>query len=134
MNAILLYTIRAPDDNITYLPHLVLLEKLTGSQLVKKFPAFYATRRLLPQSQAPTTCRILSHIDPVHAPTIHFLNKHLNIILPSMPRSSKCLFPSGFPPELCTHLSSPQYMLHVPPISFFSILSLEQYWVKSTDH
>jgi hypothetical protein len=25
-------------------------------------------------------------------------------------------------------------VLHVPPISFFSIWSPEQYWVKSTDH
>jgi len=34
----------------------VLLEKLTGLQLVKKFPAFHGTRRL-PQSQASATSR-----------------------------------------------------------------------------
>ena len=34
-----------------------LLEKLTGSQLVKKFPAFYGTQRYeLPHSQVPATC------------------------------------------------------------------------------
>jgi hypothetical protein len=31
-------------------------------------------------------------------------------------------------------LSSPPYMLHGPPILFFSFLSLEQYWVRNTDH
>ena len=31
------------------------------------------------------------------------------------------------------HLSSPLYAVHVPPLSFFSILSHEQYWVRSTD-
>ena len=34
----------------------VLLEKLTGSQLVKKFPAFYGSRGLLPHLQVPSTC------------------------------------------------------------------------------
>jgi len=33
---------------LTYLPHAaVLLEKLTGSQLVKKFPAFYGNRKFI---------------------------------------------------------------------------------------
>jgi hypothetical protein len=34
----------------------VLLEKLTGSKLVKKFPAFYESRGLLPHLQVPATC------------------------------------------------------------------------------
>ena len=32
------------------------------------------------------------------------------------------------------YLSSPPYVLHAPPISFFSILSPEQHWVRSTHH
>ena len=34
----------------------VLLEKLTGTQPVKKFPKFHGTRSSLPHSQAPATC------------------------------------------------------------------------------
>jgi len=32
---------------------------------------------------------ILSHLSPIHVPTTHFQKIHLNIILPSMPGSSK---------------------------------------------
>jgi len=77
---------------------------------------------------------VLSHIDPVHAPTSHFLKTHLNIILPSVPGSSKWI-PSlrFFPPKPCIQLSSTPHKLHAPPISIFSILSPKQYWVRSTD-
>jgi hypothetical protein len=32
------------------------------------------------------------------------------------------------------YTSPPPYVLHVPPMSFFSILSPEQYLLKITDH
>ena len=38
------------------------------------------------------------------------------------------LFSQVSSPKPCIHLSSPPYMLHVPPISFFSILSPEKCW------
>jgi hypothetical protein len=57
--------------------------------------------------------------------SILILSYHLRLGLPSG------LFPSSFPIKtLYTPLLSP-YMLHSPPISFFSIWSPEQYWVRS---
>ena len=42
-------------------------------------------------------------------------------------------FPQVSPPKPWIRLSSPPYALHAPPLSLFSILSPEQYWVSSTD-
>ena len=87
----------------------VLLEKLTGLQLVKKFPAFHGTRRFI---TALTSVRhlSLSWDSPIHSiyphPTswrsILILSTHLRLGLLSG------LFPSGFPSKtLYTPLSSP---------------------------
>jgi hypothetical protein len=113
----------------------VLLEKLTCSQLVKKFPAFYGTRRFitaftstryLSLSWASSIQSLPSH--PTSWRSIFILSSHQRLGLPSGITSS------GFPSEtLYTPLLSP-YVLHVPPTSFFFIWSPEQYWVKSTDH
>ena len=43
-------------------------------------------------------------------------------------------YPQVSPPKPCISRSSPPYALHIPPISFFSILLPEQYWGISTDH
>jgi len=72
----------------------ILLQKLTDSQLFKKFPAFYVTRKFI---TAFTSAR-----------TSHFLKINLNIIFPSSPASPKWSFSTRFPPtKLCISLPSP---------------------------
>jgi len=91
----------------------VLLEKLTGLQLVKKFPAFQGTRRFI---TALTNVRhlSLSWVSPIQSiyphPTswrsILILSTHLRLGLPSG------LFPSGFPTKtLYTPLSSHTHII-----------------------
>jgi hypothetical protein len=80
-------------DGITYLLtpcSRVLLEKLNGSQLVKKFHAIFGTRRFITAfTRARHLSQSSSQLDPVHASsTFHFLKIQVNIILPSMPGSS----------------------------------------------
>ena len=56
------------------------------------------------------------------------LSTHLRLGLPSG------LFPSGFPTKTLYTPSPHPYAPHALPISFFSILSPAQYWVRSTKH
>jgi len=63
----------------------VLLEKLTGSHLIKKFPVFYGTRRFI---TVFTTAR---HLSLLWARSILILSSHLLLGISSDP------FPSGFP-------------------------------------
>ena len=65
----------------------VLLEKLTGLQLVKIFhPHFTEPEGSLPHKRPPTVS-ILGQPNPVHIPTSHLLQIRPNIIHPSTPRS-----------------------------------------------
>ena len=126
---------RSPRCVLTYLltPWCrVILEKLTGLQLVKKFPPFYGTRRFI---TALTSVRHLSlswaspiqsiYPHPTSWRSILIPSTHLHLGLPSG------LFPSGFPTKTLYTPSPHPYEPHAQPISFFSILSPAQYWVRT---
>jgi hypothetical protein len=94
---------------ITYLLHGAECEKVTDSQLINKFPAFYGTRRFI---SAFTSARHLSlswassiqsiSLHPTSWRYVLILSSHTCLGLPSG------LFPSGFPTKtLYTPLSPP---------------------------
>ena len=80
----------------------------------------------LPHSQVPATCPYPEPARSSPYPQTHFLKIHVNIILPSTPRSPKLSLSIRFPHKNPVYASPPPYVLHSPPISFFSILSPEQ--------
>ena len=83
----------------------------------------------------PPPVPILSQLHPVPTTPSRFLKIHLNSILPSTSWSPQWSLSLRFPlPKPCAHLFLPPYVPHAPPISFFSILSPAQNWVRSTDH
>jgi len=113
----------------------VLPEKLTGLQLVKKFPAFHGTPRFitaltsvhhLSLSWASPIQSIYPH--PTSWRSILILSTHLRLGLPSG------FLPSGFPSKTLYAPFPHPYAPHAQPISFFSILSPARYWVRSTNH
>jgi len=111
----------------------VLLEKLTGPQLLKKFPTFYGSRRFITaftcvHHLSLSSARSIKPILPSH------LKIHLNIILPTMPGSHRWSLTLRFPHQNPVYTSPPPYLLHAPPISFFWIWSPQQCCVSSTDH
>ena len=82
----------------------------------------------------PPPVSILGQPNPVHIHTSHPLEIRSNIIRPSTPRSPQWFLPSGFPTKTLYTPSPHPYAPHAQPISFFSILSPTQYWVRKTNH
>ena len=121
----------------TYLftPWCRVLEKLTGLQLVKKFPAFHRTWRFITAFRS--VCHLsLSWASPIQSIYPHpnsqrsilILSTYLHLGLPSG------LLPSVFPSKTLYTPSPHPHAPHAQPISFFSISSPAQYWVRSINH
>ena len=90
----------------------------------------------LPHSQVPATspypeparCSPCPHIELPEDPwSILILSSYLHLGLPSG-------FSLRFPTKTLYNFFFLSYVLHYSPISFFSILSPEQYWARNTDH
>ena len=95
----------------------VLLEQLTGLQLVKKFPAIHGTRRFI---TALTSVRhlSLSWASPIQSIYPHPTSWRSILIYPPIYAqvSPVVSFPQVSPPKSCTRLSPPTYALHAPII------------------
>ena len=83
----------------------------------------------------PPPVSILGQPNPVHIHTSHLLEIRPNIIQPSTPSSPQWSLSLQFPPPRPHTPPSPHpYAPHAQPISFFSVLSPAQYWVRCTNH
>ena len=87
----------------------VLLEKLTGLQLIKKFPTFVWNPKVHYRThKRPPPVPVLGQPNPVDIPTSHLLEIHPNIIHTSTPMSPQWSLSLRFPhQDSIRPLSSP---------------------------
>jgi hypothetical protein len=87
----------------------------------------------LPQSQMPATCPYPEPARSSPQPLIPLPENPSYYYPPIYAWFSQVIsYLQACPPKACTRLSPPPHALHAPPISFFSILPPEKYWVRSS--
>jgi hypothetical protein len=102
----------------------VLPEKLTSSQLLKKFTAFHTTRRFITifikaRHLSLSWTRLIESVPPTH-----YSKSHFNIIHPSTPRSFKWSSSLRFPPKiLYAALLSPMRVTWPDYLSFLDFIT-----------
>jgi hypothetical protein len=97
-------------------PWSSVLEKLTGSQLFKKFPVFYGTRKFIIAFKSARHLSLSSARSIQSMPSYYFLKIHLDINFPSTPGSSKSSLSLRIPhqnPVYASPLPITCYMPHL---------------------
>jgi len=116
----------------------VILEKLTGLQLVKKFPPISRNPKVHYRThKGPPPASILGQPSPVHIPTSHLLEIHPNIIYPSTPRSPKWSPSLRFPQQDPIHPLSSTIRATCPAhkdIPYNNLISNEHLMNKILEH
>jgi hypothetical protein len=97
----------------------VRLEKQTSLQLVKKFPAFYGTRKFITPFTSARHLS-LSWARSIHSipPTSKFLKINLNVIVPSTPRSPQWSLSLRIPHQNPIHASPLPHPSYMPRPSY----------------
>ena len=111
----------------------ILLEKLTGSKLIKKFPAFYGTWRFIIMfTRAWHLSLFWARLIQSMPHQSHFLKTHFNITLPSAPQFSKCFLSLRLPHQnpvcpssLPVHATCPAHPIPLDMIT--QIIFVEEY-------
>jgi len=105
----------------------VLSQKLTAPQLVNKLLSFYETRKFIATSASACHLSLSwATINPIHASPSDFVKVHLNIILSSIPRSSKwslCVTYTNQNPVFTSPVLHTCHMFRSPHSSWFDHLS-----------
>ena len=99
------------------------LEKLTGSQLVKKFPVFYEIRGFIIVFTSARHLSLSLARSIQSMPPSHYLKIHLNIILPSVPWSAKWSVSLRFPHQKPVCASPLPHPCYITSPSHFSLIT-----------
>ena len=107
----------------------VLLEKLTGSAASQEIPRILSNPEVHYRiHKCPPPVPVLSQLHPVPTTPSHFLQVHLNIILPSMSGSQQWSLPLRLPHQNPVHTSLlPHFCLVVTGIN--SEVLIESHWI-----